>query len=1141
MGLSSKPDFPNDALWASDERLQTIVDSAMDAVITMNLDGCVLDWNRRAEEIFGWSRKEAAGNPVCELIIPPQYVEQYQEGLRLFKTTGKKRVINNKMELTALRRNGHEFPIEMMVTQIEWNGQTIFNAFVRDVSDRKEAEQLIAREKLEAALLQQASFSSSTNDALEDALRICVANLGEISGWPIGHAYLRQQGGNRLISSRIWHLQNRDHFLELRTESEKQTFARGEDIPGYVWSRGEPVWITNFENEDTIIHKRNFAGLDVRSAFAFPVKLDGDVIAVVEFFNTKLTSPDLNLLALSRGVSNLIRHVIERVQWQEERTRLAAIVDSSGDAIIGKAPDGTITSWNNGAEVIYGWLEDEVIGETVSILLPPGMAREESEILEAMKTGRRLDQFQTRRMRKDGTIIDVAITVSPIRGMDHQVVGSSSIERDITARRRREEELSKAKDEAEQATRAQGEFLANVSHELRTPMNAILGMLELTLQENLTPLKRDYLQTAKDSADSLLLLVNDILDFSRLEAGRFELEPVPFNLRVMLDEAVKTLSLRACEKGLELICRIDKRVPTQVLGDPVRLRQILTNLAGNAIKFTEQGEVVVDVKVIESSVEGTPDSAMQSAADPPSHIPPGEKPLLEFSVSDTGIGIAAEDQERIFAPFAQADASTTRHYSGTGLGLAICHELIGLMQGKMFLTSETGKGSRFSFQVSLTVAEPEVSKTDDVESSVSELRDLPVLVVDDNETNRVILEEMLTNWSMAPTPVESAQDALDQLSALRESDQNYPLVIVDALMPETDGFMLLEKARQDGLLDSATILMLSSADHQIFNERCQGLDISAYLEKPVSQSDLLDAIMTALKGPHLERSSINKIRESTKPLRVLVAEDTPANQKVITAILKKRGHHCVIADNGREAVDYLRSEPFDVVLMDVQMPTMDGLQATAMIREQEYGSGVHTPIIAMTAYAMRGDRDKCIAAGMDSYISKPIDANKLILVLERLAMRNGKIDSKKDLSDSSELLQQQAEAKPIKSDSEPENQPTADSRPAINMQAALKRVGDDAKILDDMVSFFFEDAPALLAEINQQTAAGDAEELTRAAHSLKGLCANFNAYPAVEAAKTIEEYGRQGDLQEVQAVIPKLESEYSRLNEALTAWKAEQS
>ncbi|QDT41678.1 Signal transduction histidine-protein kinase BarA [Gimesia alba] len=1113
MTHSSNSNTPSSALWASDARLQAIIDSALDAVITMDLDGCVIDWNRRAEEVFGWTREEAVGKPVAELIMPQQYIAQHLDGLRLFKSTGKGRVIDQKLELTALRRDGQEFPIELMVTQLEWNEQIIFNAFVRDVSERKEAEQLIAREKLETALLQQASYSSSTHDALEDALRICVTNLGEISGWPVGHAFIRNQAGTQLVSSRIWYLAENTNFSELQAVSEQVKLAPGEDIPGQVWQTGKAVWITDIEQDETIVRRRNKSRLGVRAAFAFPIKVDEEVIAVVEFFNTKLVSPDQNLLSLARGVKNKIRQMMERMQWQEERTRLAAIVDNSGDAIIGKAPDGTITSWNNGAEITYGWKADEVIGETISIILPPGMAREESEILEAMKTGRRLEQFQTRRMRKDGTIIDVSITVSPIRGQDMQIIGSSIIERDITARRRREEELRKARDEAEQASRAQGEFLANVSHELRTPMNAILGMLELTLQENLTPVKRDYLETAKDSAEQLLLLVNDILDFSRLEAGRFELEPTVFNLRDLLDDVVKTLSLRGYEKGLELVCHIKKEVPKRVVGDPVRLRQILTNLAGNAIKFTEQGEVVVALKLIESS-EVTQD------------ILPGENVSLEFSVSDTGIGIAAEDQERIFSPFAQADASTTRQYSGTGLGLAICHELIGLMEGEMQLESELGRGSKFSFVIELPVAEADEAVVIRDKATVDELRDLPVLVVDDNYTNRFILEEMLSNWSMSPTPVPSAQHAIEQLSEASQEQKTFPLVIVDALMPETDGFMLLEQAKEEGLLDSATILMLSSADHQVFSERCHDLDISAFLEKPVSQSDLLDAIMTALKGPQLERESVSQINEASQSFKVLIAEDTPANQKVITAILNKRGHHCVIANNGREAVECLRNESFDIVLMDVQMPTMDGLQATAMIREQEEESGDHIPIIAMTAYAMRGDRDKCIAAGMDNYISKPIDAKKLLRLLERYAK-----EAQRKRTDSEETKQQP----PV-----PRTQvDSGKQQSVIDMQAALQRTGDDVEILNDMVNYFFEDSSNLMQEALECADKGDAEETTRAAHSLKGLCANFNAYSATEAARVVEDIGLSGDLNHVSESLATLQQELTILTEALHQWQAE--
>lgn len=1135
---SSKEDFASSPLWASDHRLQTIIDSAPDAVITMDTEGRVIDWNRKAEKMFGWSREEVLSKKIVTLIIPPQYRAQHINGLRLFRATGKGCVLNQQMVFTALRRGGQEFPVEITITQVDWNGQIIFNAFVRDISARKAAEQLIAREKFETALLQQASLSSSSKDAMENAFRLCTSNLCELSDWPVSHVFVLNSDESRLVSSKIWHINNDNNFRELRSVSEKLSLDHGEDLPGHVWKSGEAVWITDIEHNDIFDHKRDYIQLGVRSAFGFPVKLNGKTIAVVEFFNNKLTTPDQNLLSLVRVIGNKISQMIEQMQWQEERTQLAAIVDSSADAIISKDLDGTITSWNNGAEVTYGWLADEVIGKTIAIVLPPGMAREESEILEAVKTGQRLEQFQTRRMRKDGAIIDVSISVSPVRGQDMQIMGSSVIERDITARRKREEELRKARDEAERANLVQGEFLATVSHELRTPMNAILGMLELTLQEDLTPTKRDYLQTAKDSADSLLLLVNDILDFSRLEAGRFELEPVSFNLRNLLDETVKTLSLRAHEKGLELAMHILKHVPERVISDPVRLRQVLLNLIGNAIKFTEQGEIIVDVKLSRSMNKQPANSeihTIKSLTEPKS----GEKIVLEFSVSDTGIGIAREDQDRIFSPFAQADASTTRQYSGTGLGLSICQEIVGLMDGQIWLDSEIGRGSRFQFNIALTVAEPDEMDLKREQVKVNQLRDLPVLVVDDNQTNRVIIEEMLSNWSMSPTPVASAERALNQLSAAKNENKEYPLVIVDALMPETDGFMLLEQAQEKKLLESATILMLSSADRQMFSDRCEELDISALLEKPVSQSDLLDAIMTALNGPQLEHDSVKSIKAALKPLNILVAEDTPANQKVITAILNKRGHQCTIANNGREAIECLRNDLFDVVLMDVQMPTMDGLQATTMIREQEAESNDHIPIIAMTAYAMRGDRDKCIAAGMDAYIPKPIDAKKLMHLLERYANKFSQNRSTIDQNTAVSSTKVDQNSSQVQQKTNQKN--SVSDETVINMQAALSRVGGDIKLLDDMVHYFFEDYAVLLEEIRKQAEIGNLDELVRAAHSLKGLCANFDAHAATESAKAIEDLQNLNDLSSVAEATDKLEIELKRLTEALTHWQSENS
>ncbi|MFH1304195.1 MAG: response regulator, partial [Planctomycetota bacterium] len=434
---------------------------------------------------------------------------------------------------------------------------------------------------------------------------------------------------------------------------------------------------------------------------------------------------------------------------------------------------------------------------------------------------------------------------------------------------------------------------------------------------------------------------------------------------------------------------------------------------------------------------------------------------------------------------------------------------------------------------------PDETEINRERATVDQLRDLPVLIVDDNQTNRVILEEMLTNWSMSPTPVESAQRAMQQLSFALAQKKSYPLVIVDALMPETDGFMLLEQAQKAGLLDTATILMLSSADHQIFYDRCEGLDISAFLEKPVSQSDLLDAIMTALKGPQLERETIIEINETKQSLNILVAEDTPANQKVITAILKKRGHNCVIANNGREAIECLRSKSFDIVLMDVQMPTMDGLQATAKIREQEVQSNDHIPIIAMTAYAMRGDREKCIAAGMDSYISKPINAKKLIHLLEEYAnnstKRRSAFDNTTNKSSSGKASISDKAQRATKADA------PGIEQPVINMRAALKRVGDDVEILNDMVNYFFEDYSVLLQEVRHRAEIGDVDEMVRAAHSLKGLCANFDAQDATKAAKTLETIGQTDNLVATSKAIDILESELDRLTAALNQWQLQNS
>ena len=803
---------------------------------------------------------------------------------------------------------------------------------------------------------------------------------------------------------------------------------------------------------------------------------------------------------LAQTNAELAREIAERQRVEHElrqaETKYRSIFENAVEGIFQTTPDGRYLSVNPALARIYGYETPEAL---ISSLTDIGgqlyvYASRRAEFARLLHEHSTVSGFESQVYRRDGQVIWITETARAVRDASGVLLYYEGMVEDISERKRAEEELQQAKIAAEAAVRAKSEFLANISHELRTPMNGIIGMTEVALDTVLTPEQREYLTMVQDSADALLALLNDILDFSKIEAGRWELESIDFSLRNTLEMALKTLAVRAHRKGLEVAYHIPAAVPDALRGDPGRLRQIIVNLVGNAIKFTAQGEVVMRVTV---------ERHLQNEV------------ALHCTVADTGIGIPPDKQQIIFTPFTQADNSMTRRFGGTGLGLAISSELVAMMDGRLWVESVVGQGSTFHFTACFGVR---ADATAQPAPAWDSLHALPVLVVDDNATNRRILEEQLRSGGMRPTTVDGGPAALAALHQAMQEGRPFPLVLLDAHMPCMDGFSVAAQIKQSPTLTHATIMMLTSGGQSSDAARCRELGITSYLMKPIKQSELLNAIGTVLQTVSVAAHAAALLQlpartQSQRPLHILLVEDNVVNQRLTVWMLQKWGHSVVIAGNGKAALAALARETFALVLMDVQMSDMDGLTTTATIRAQEQSTGAHIPIIALTAHAMPEDREQCLAAGMDAYLCKPLQAQQLFQLIDRLVPGAVPLSAMASASTPSGVV--------------------------FDQQATLARVQGDREMLQEVVQLFCAETPELLAAIRAAITRSDIQALQRAAHALKGTVRSFGAQAAGDAALRLEMMGRDGDLTDAALACAVLEQEVANLERALAVFRQE--
>ncbi len=1051
----------------SQEKYRAVVEHANDAIVIVQ-DGVIRFANPKTAEILGYSLERVAEMPYLEIVAPEDrdlVVDRYVRRVR-----GEE--VPHRYPFRIVRSDGSQLWAEINSVLIHWDGRPATLCFLRDISEQKRAEEALrtSEERL------QAIIDNSTNVV-----------------------YLKDAEGRYLLVNR--------RFLEL-------FHVRKDEVVG---------------RDDYAIFPRDMADAFRRNdqrviASGCPLQVEEmapDVDGPHTYLSNKfaLRGPQGQVYALG-GISADITDRIQAVEGlRESEARNRAILDATPDMLFVVDREGTCLEAK--ADFNYlGMKAERVVGGRLGEFFGPEMSERILAVIHRTLDTGEIQVFEPRLPTSQG-----------MRHLELRVVvyGAQSvlfIVRDVTERKRTEAELKEAKLAAETANRAKSQFLANMSHEIRTPMNAIIGMAELALASQPGEPVRQYLETVLESADFMLGVINSILDFSKIEAGKLELDPIEFNLRDDLRDTVRALALRAQEKGLELVCHVAADVPAVLIGDSGRLRQILFNLAGNAIKFTSDGEVVLRVERQRAEAQTV---------------------WLRFSLRDTGIGIPAEKQQLIFEPFHQADGSTTRKYGGTGLGLAICSELVALMGGQIEVRSQPYHGSTFSFSARFELP---AGASADGPPRPAWLAGLGALIVDDNAACRSALEETLGEWGMRPLVANSAVAAKQALAQAEAKRIAVGLALVDGDLASHD-LALVSEALAAAAPQAPVVLLLSHAEHPGEAAPRPIRQRIAHLTKPILPAELLAAMAAVLERGGSEPIAVSPLAASAlewgkaqRPLRILLAEDNAINQRVATNMLVARGHSVVHAGDGREALAALESHPFDLVLMDLQMPVMGGLEATAAIREQEQERGGRVPIVAMTAHAMKGDAERCLESGMDAYLSKPIRAQELFQTIERLAREHANGSGSGPAADA-------APPEPAAGGAAGDGDPDEGSRLAepcaaaaaacrlFNPAVALASVNGDRELLREIIGLFLSDCPRLVADLHRAVAERDAPALRRAAHTIKNSIGYFGVERAEGLARDLETLARSNQIEVADEISRQLELALGQLRPELSTFAAQ--